>query len=187
MFELAFIYIMKKYPVALVVLLLLNTVGFAQTSKTITKSSVTFQIKNLGINVGGSFSGLKADINFDPEHLEISSIEASVQANTVNTDNETRDHHLKSDSYFDVEKYPEIKMKSVSIKHNSGNNYSGIFNLTIKDKTNQVQVPFTYTENNDDGEFKGILKIKRTDYGVGGKSMVMSNDVTISVDVTTSK
>ena len=78
-------------------------------------------------------------------------------------------------------------MKSVSIKHNSGSNYTGIFNLTIKDKTNQVQVPFTYTENSNDGEFKGTLKIKRTDYGVGGRSMVMANDVTISIDVITSK
>jgi len=78
-------------------------------------------------------------------------------------------------------------MKSVSIKHNSGSNYTGIFNLTIKDKTNQVQVPFTYAENSNDGEFKGTLKIKRTDYGVGGRSMVMANDVTISIDVITSK
>ena len=164
--------------------------GFAFTyitKQSVTKSAVTFQIKNLGINVGGSFSGLKADINFDPAHLETSSIEASVQANTVNTDNETRDHHLKSDSYFNAEKYPEIKMKSVSFKHNSGNNYTGTFDLTIKDKTNQVQVPFTYTENGNDSEFKGTLKIKRTDYGVGGRSMVMSNDVTISIDVSTTK
>jgi polyisoprenoid-binding protein YceI len=180
--------IMKKYPAALALLLLFSTLTFAQTTKhTITKSSVTFQIKNLGINVGGSFSGLKADIDFDPAHPDNGTIEASVQANTINTDNETRDKHLKSDAFFDAEKYPEIKMKSVSIKHNSGNNYTGIFDLTIKDKTNQVQIPFTYTENSSDGEFKGKLKIKRTDYGVGGKSMVMSNDVTITIDVTTGK
>lgn len=178
---------MKKIS-AIFLLAIFSGLAFTYISKqTVSKSAVTFQIKNLGINVGGSFSGLKADINFDPEHLETSSIEASVQANTVNTDNETRDNHLKSDSYFDAEKYPEIKMKSVSFKHNSGNNYTGTFNLTIKDKTNQVQVPFTYTENNNDGEFKGTLKIKRSDYGIGGKSLVMANDVTISIDVSTSK
>ncbi|HEY9004061.1 MAG TPA: YceI family protein [Mucilaginibacter sp.] len=157
------------------------------TKQTITKSAITFQIKNLGINVGGSFSGLKADINFDPEHLDSSSIEASVQANTINTDNDSRDSHLKSEDFFDVDKYPEIKMKSVSIRHNGGNNYTGTFNLTIKDKTNQVQVPFTYTENGGTANFKGSFKIKRTDYGVGGKSMVMSNDVTITIDVSASK
>ncbi|MBS1523591.1 MAG: YceI family protein [Bacteroidetes bacterium] len=178
---------MKKIA-AIFLLAIFSGLAFTYIAKqTIIKSAVTFQIKNLGINIGGNFSGLKADINFDPAHLETSSIEASVQANTINTDNETRDHHLKSDSYFDADKYPEIKMKSVSFKHNSGNNYTGTFNLTIKDKTNQVQVPFTYTENSNDGEFKGSFKIKRTDYGVGGRSMVMSNDVTISIDVSTSK
>ena len=179
---------MKKYPATLILLLILGSLAFAQITKHIVnKSSVTFQIKNLGINVGGSFSGLKADIDFDPAHLETSSIEASVQANTVNTDSETRDSHLKSDNYFDAEKYPEIKMKSVSFKHNSGNSYTGTFNLTIKDRTNQVQVPFTYTENSNDGDFKGTLKIKRSDFGIGGKSLVMSNDVTISIDVSTNK
>jgi len=164
--------------------------GFAFTyitKQNVSKSAITFQIKNLGINVAGSFSGLKADINFDPAHLESSAIEASIQSNTINTDNESRDKHLKGEDYFDVDKYPEIKMKSISIKHNGGGNYTGTFSLTIKDKTNQVQVPFTYTENGDTGNFKGSLKIKRTDYGIGGKSMVMSNDVTISIDVSTSK
>ena len=78
-------------------------------------------------------------------------------------------------------------MKSVSIKHNNGSNYTGTFNLTIKDKTNQVQIPFTYSENGNTANFKGSFKIKRSDYGVGGKSMVMSDDVTISIDVSTSK
>ena len=164
--------------------------GFAFTyitKQNVSKSAITFQIKNLGINVDGSFNGLKAYINFDPSHPESSAIEASVQANTINTDNDSRDTHLKSEDYFDVGKYPEIRMKSVSIKHNGGSNYTGTFNLTIKDKTNPVQIPFTYTENGDAGNFKGTFKIKRTDYGVGGKSMVMSNDDTISIDVSTSK
>jgi polyisoprenoid-binding protein YceI len=173
---------MKKYP-TLLICLLFSAIAVAQVKQTITKSSVTFQIKNLGISVGGSFSGLKGDINFDPAHLDASAIEATVASNTINTDNETRDRHLKSDSYFDVEKYPLITMKSVSFKHNSGSNYTGIFDLTIKDKTNKIELPFTYTENGGTSSFKGTLKIKRTDYGVGGHSLVMSNDVTISIDV----
>jgi polyisoprenoid-binding protein YceI len=179
---------MKKYPAVLAILLILSSFAFTQITKhTVSKSAVTFQIKNLGINVGGSFNGLKADINFDPAHPDSSTIEASVQANTINTDNDSRDTHLKSDDFFDTDKYPEIKMKSVSVKHNSGSNYTGTFNLTIKDKTNQVQVPFTYTDSGNTANFKGSFKIKRTDYGVGGKSMVMSNEVTISIDVSTSK
>ena len=177
---------MKKIA-AIFLLAIFSSFAFSQTKQTVTKSAITFEIKNLGINTGGSFGGLKADIKFDPAHLDASSIEASVDTKTINTDNDTRDSHLRSDSYFDADKYPQIRMKSVSFKHKSGDNYSGTFTLTIKDKTNQAEVPFSYTEAGNAAAFKGSLKIKRTDYGVGSKSMVMSNDVTVTIDIATNK
>jgi polyisoprenoid-binding protein YceI len=178
---------MKKIS-PFIILMLIATVSFAQVKQqTVTKSAITFHIKNLGITVDGIFSGFKGDIKFDPANLAGSSIEASVETNTIDTDNGTRNDHLKSDSYFDAAKYPAITMKSVSFKHNSGNKYTGTFNLTIKDKTNTVTVPFTFAETGNSGEFKGNLQIKRTDYGVGGRSLVMSDDVKIDIDVTTTK
>lgn len=177
---------MKRTFLPLIIVLCINT-AFAQIKHAVTKSTITFQIKNLGINTGGSISGLKGDLQFDPAHLETSSIEASVETSTINTDNDSRDEHLKSDSYFDVAKYPKISIKSISLKHKSGNNYTGTFNLTIKDKSNQVELPFTYTENGNTASFKGSLKIKRTDYGVGGKSLIMSNDVAVTIDVEATK
>jgi polyisoprenoid-binding protein YceI len=178
---------MKKiYPVLLFILF--TTLAFAQVKQqTVTKSAVTFHIKNLGITVDGILGGFKGDIKFDPANLAGSTIEASVETNTIDTDNGTRNDHLKSDSYFDAAKYPAITMKSVSFKHNSGNKYTGTFNLTIKDKTNTVTVPFTFAETGNSAEFKGNLQIKRTDYGVGGRSLVMSDDVKIDIDVTTTK
>ncbi len=169
--------------------MLLFMVGsvFAQVKQTVTQSSISFQIKNLGFMTHGTFSGLQADINFDPAKPEASSINATIDANTVNTDNDMRDNHLREDTYFDVAKYPKITLKSVSLKHKSGNNYDGQFGLTIKDKTQTVDMPFTYTEAGNTGEFKGILKIKRTDFNVGTSSMVMSNDVEIDIDVKTGK
>jgi polyisoprenoid-binding protein YceI len=177
---------MKKY-FASIIILSLSLIAFSQAKHTVTKSSITFRIKNLGINVGGSFSGLKGDIQFDPAHLDASAIEASIDVHSINTDNDTRDEHLKSDSYFDAAQYPKITIKSVSFKHRSGNNYTGTFNLTIKNKTNIVELPFAYTETGNAASFKGSLKIKRTDYDIGDKSLIMSNDVDILIDVTTSK
>ena len=177
---------MKKHFL-LIALLFIATITFAQVKHTVTKSSVTFKIKHLGVTVDGSFSGFKGDIQFDAAHLDASSIEASVNASTVNTDNNSRDEDLKGDGYFDVEKYPKITLKSVSFKHKGGSNYTGMFNLTIKDKTKQVEVPFTYSETGSTASFKGSFKIKRTDYGVGGSSLIMSSDVVIAIDVTTSK
>jgi polyisoprenoid-binding protein YceI len=178
---------MKKiYP--LLFLLFFATCAFAQIKEqAITKSSIVFHIKNLGFTVDGTLAGLKGDVKFDPANLAASSIAATVNVNTIDTDNGTRNDHLKSDSYFDVAKYPNIIMKSVSFKHSNGNNYTGIFSLTIKDKTKTVTVPFTYVESGNNAEFKGNFQIVRTDYGVGGKSMTMSDDAKIDISITAAK
>ena len=178
---------MKKiYP--LLFLLLFSTYTFAQIKEqVITKSSVVFHIKNLGFTVDGTLGGLKGDVKFDPATLATNSITATVDVNTIDTDNGTRNDHLKSDSYFDVAKYPNITMKSVSFKHNSGNNYTGTFSLTIKDKTNTVTVPFTFVESGNNAEFKGSFQLQRSDYGVGSKSLTLSNDVKIDISITTAK
>lgn len=167
--------------------LLAVTNGFAQSKQTVTKSTVTYEIKNMGINTHGTFGGLTADIKFDPQNLAASSIEAAMQTATLNSDNEMRDKHLKSEDYFDVAKYPKITMKSVSFKHKSGGNYTGIFNVSIKDKTKTVEVPFTYTESGSTALFKGIFTINRQDFGVGGSSMVLSKEATVTVEVETTK
>lgn len=178
---------MKRiYP--LLTFLFFATCTFAQVKEqTVTKSSVVFHIKNLGFTVDGTLGGFKGEVKFDPADLAASSITASVDVNTIDTDNGTRNDHLKSDSYFDVAKYPNISMRSVSFKHNSGNNYTGTFNLTIKDKTNTIAVPFTYIESGSAAEFKGNFQIQRTTYGVGGKSLVMSNDVKVDISIATAK
>lgn len=178
---------MKKiYP--LLVCLLLVSYSFAQVKpQTITRSSVIFHIKNLGITIDGKFTGFKGDIKFDPANLPGSSISATVDVNTIDTDNGTRNDHLKSDSYFDAAKYPTITLKSTAFKHKSGNAYSGTFSLTIKDVTKTIEIPFTYTETGNTAAFKGNFQLGRTDYGVGGKSLVMSNDVKVDLEATTSK
>ena len=78
-------------------------------------------------------------------------------------------------------------MKSVSFKHKSGDDYTGAFNLTIKDKTNTVEVPFSFKETGNNATFKGNFQIKRTDYGIGESSMVMSDKVKVEIEVETGK
>lgn len=176
---------MKKYFLFIALLAITN--AFAQVKHAVTKSTVTYEIKNMGINTHGSFGGLTIDIKFDAQNLPASSIEASIETATLNSDNEMRDKHLKSEDYFDIAKYPKITMKSVSFKHKSGGNYTGVFNVTIKDKTKTVEVPFTYTESGNTAAFKGNFTINRQDFGVGGSSMVLSKEATITIEVETTK
>jgi polyisoprenoid-binding protein YceI len=175
----------KKYLA--VIFLFLANCAIAQVKHTVTKATITFKIKNLGINTSGSIGGLQANIQFDPANLGSSIIEATADVNTINTDNDMRDEHIKSDTYFNVAKYPQISMKSAYIKHKSGDNYTGQFNVTIKGKTLPLDVPFTYTINGGNASFTGILKLKRTDFGIGSSSMVMADEVTVNIDVETSK
>ena len=141
----------------------------------------------MGINTDGNIGGLQASIQFDPANLSGSVIEATAEVNTINSDNDLRDEHLKGDSFFDGAKYPKITVKSVSIKHQSGDNYTGQFNVTIKARTKSVDIPFTYTVMGANASFKGTMKLKRSDFDLGGSSMVLSDDITIAIDVETSK
>lgn len=166
-----------------IILLFLTAGALAQVKTTITQSKITFQIKNLGINTSGSIGGLQAVVQFDPAHLNTSLIDATADVNTIDTDNDTRDTHLKSEEFFDVVHFPKITMKSVSFKHKNGDNYIGQFNLVMKDRTRQFDVPFTYTETGNTAAFKGTLKLDRTDFGVGSKSMILSSDVTVIIEV----
>ncbi|WP_162996645.1 YceI family protein [Mucilaginibacter celer] len=168
-------------------LVFLSTLTITAFAQTVTKSDVSFKIKNLGFNVNGTFTGLQAEIKFKPNDLSGSSIEASVASNTVNTDSEGRDNHLKSEDYFDVAKYPKITLKSVSFKRKSGSNYTGSFNVTIRDKTKLIEIPFTYTEVGNTAQLKGDFMILRTDFGIGGKNLILSNEANVSVSVEISK
>jgi len=171
----------------LLALICLNFVVFSQDKNTVSHSSISFKIKNLGINTGGTFGGLSSEILFKPTDLAASSINATVETNTINTDNESRDEHLKSEDYFDVARFPKISLKSVSFKHKGGNNYSGAFNLEIRGKIKLIELPFTYIDNGTTESFKGSFKLNRLDFGVGGSSLILSDEVTVSVEVEKNK
>jgi polyisoprenoid-binding protein YceI len=172
---------MKKNFVLLIIIFI-TTACFAQEKNTVTKSAITFQVKNLGINTVGTIGGVKADIQFNPNNLASDTISASVDVNTINTDNDNRDDHLKSEDYFDVAHFPRIIIKSVSFKHKSGTNYRGTFNLTIKGRTKLIEIPFSYSEKGNTAIFKGNFKLNRLDFGIGESSMMLSNEVTVNVD-----
>src|ERR1700759_1107537 len=114
--------IMKRHFVFVFIVLALtycSNTGNAQ----VTLSAITFGIRNIGIGTGGSIGGLVTKIHFSPANLNSSTIEASVDVNTINTDNSSRDEHLRSEDFFDVLRYPKITLKSVALKHKSGNSY----------------------------------------------------------------
>jgi polyisoprenoid-binding protein YceI len=150
-------------------------------------STVQFKIRNLGFNVNGSFSGLNGNILFDPNNLTASQFNVSIDANTINTDNNMRDDHLRNDSYFDVKKYPVILFASTKITPSNKKATLFVFGkLTIKNQTKDVSFPFTATQSNDGYIFSGTFKINRKDFGVGGTSTI-SDDLEVSLNILSKK
>ncbi|RYY33250.1 MAG: YceI family protein, partial [Sphingobacteriaceae bacterium] len=80
----------------------------------------------------------------------------------------------------------QLTMKSTSIQK-KGSGFLGKFNLTIKGITKPIDMPFTYNETNGKAEFNGSFKIKRKDFNVGGNSMVLGDEVTITIKAVTAK
>jgi polyisoprenoid-binding protein YceI len=150
-------------------------------------SAVTFEIKNFGFNSKGSFTGLEGKIIFDPKDASKASFDVSIKAASINTDNNSRDNHLKKESYFDVEKYPRIRFVSTSL---SGPDKSGHYTisgkLTIKNTTKDIYFSCIATPMGNDYIFKGDFTINRRDYEVGGSS-TLSNNVNISLTVLAKK
>jgi polyisoprenoid-binding protein YceI len=161
-------------------------VAIAATSWSPTTGSVQFYIKNAGITVDGKFSGIVASIKFDENDLTNSSIYASVKTNTVNTGIDKRDEHLLKTEYFDAVKYPKVELKSTSITK-SETGYYGAFDVTIKGKTKNITMPFTFINNGNTGKFSGTLKLNRLDFGVGESSFVLSDDVKVKITLNVKK
>lgn len=156
--------------------------SFAQ-KWTPTIGTAKFSIKMLGMGVDGSFKGIKANIDFNPENPTTSSIFASVDAATVFTNNNLRDTHMREKpEFFEVTKYPTISLKSTSIVKN-GTSYIGTFNFTIKNVTKPIKIPFTFTQTGDKGIFAATFEINRKDWSFGGNTMGMSDKVKISLSL----
>ena len=147
-------------------------------------SKLHFVIKNIGINTGGDIAGMKGKILFDAKQTSTALFDVTVEVNTIDTDNDKRDGHLKKEEYFNVEKYSTIHLVSTEIKAGPDlKNFIFKGNLTIKNITKAIEFPFTAERKNGGALFKGNFVISRIDYGVGKESLALSNKVTISLNV----
>ncbi len=177
---------MKKIKLLFIVgLFSANFVG-AQAWRA-TTTAIGFTAKMLGVRVDGKFKGFQGNIIFDANNLNNATISGSVDAATIDTDNNLRNTHVKEKKeFFEVVKFPKLKMESTKIEK-SGSAYIGTFNFTVKTITKTLKIPFTVDISGDKAVFKGNAKINRKDWGIGGNTLGMSNDVTLNILINTTK
>ena len=97
-----------------------------------------------------------------------------------------RDNDLQSEKYIKADKYKLIEVKSVKL-YPKGPQFAGMFNVTIKGVTKQVEIPFEFTETGNEATFKGNFTINRRDFGVGGKTLTMAEELEVNILVKAKK
>jgi len=174
---------LKKVFTALALFCVITSLGQNYTP-TDAGSKVRFVIKNFGINTGGTFDGLAGSITFDPSNLGSASFNVSVDTKSVDTDMEARDNHLRKAEYFDVEKYPKISFRSTKVTTTNKEGFLYMFGvITIKNVSKEISFPFTQTSKDGGVLFEGEFKLNRRDFGVGGKSFSMSDELNVELSV----
>jgi polyisoprenoid-binding protein YceI len=151
-------------------------------------SRVSFKIKNFGSSVDGTFEGLKGIIKFDDSNLANALFDVTIDASTIDTGIGMRDNHLRKPDYFGVAAFPTIRFVSSKVEKSSKMN-EGIVTgkLTIKKMTKEISIPFRYSDGTGVLQFTGEFKINRRDFGVGGSSISLADELTVLLDVRVSQ
>jgi polyisoprenoid-binding protein YceI len=192
---------MKKSLVALVSLLFIGAGLAAANTYTIdpAHSDVSFEIRHLISKVPGQFNTFDGAIVADFDNLEKSSVTFSIDAASIDTANEDRDNHLRSEDFFNVAENPEITFRSTEIKKTGDNAYAVTGLFTMNGVTKAVTLPVTYLGEMTDawGNTKAGFSIETTlnrkDYEIvwnkvldaGGT--VLGDDVEVSINLQTKK
>ncbi len=160
-----------------------------------THSEVSFKIRHLLAKTSGRFTKFGGTIKVDPADLGKSSVEVSIDAASINTDNEARDKHLKGADFFEVEKYPVITFKSTSVKEVAKGKLEVTGDFTLRGVTKRLTFPITNAGTQPGmkpgtvvaGFIDGALTINRNDYGIKYGPGVLGDDVAISLNIEAGK
>lgn len=157
----------------------ISIASLAQTKWTIDPmhSFVNFSVKHSGISfVDGSFKKFDGTINSTKADLTDANINFTVDVASINTSVEMRDNHLKSDDFFNAEKYPQMTFVSTSFKKAPAKKSTNIYHLkgklTIRDVTKDVTFVVNYggtakdQQGNTKAGFLATTTINRLDYNV---------------------
>ena len=160
-------------------------------------SSAQFSVRHMAIStVRGAFSKVTGSVVFDDKDVSKSTVEVTIDANSVDTRVPDRDNDLRSEKFFDVAHYPSITFKSRRVEQLAPGKLKVTGDLTIRGTTKEVVLdvegptgPVKDPWGNTRNAATATTKINRQDFGVkwnatldnGG--VVVGDDVSIVIDV----
>ncbi len=190
---------MKKYLSLLLLVAFCGSVASVRAEEVYkldpVHSSITFKVRHFFSYVTGSFKKFEGTITVDPDHPEKSSVMATIDATSIDTQNEKRDEHLRNADFFDVTKFPTITFKSKSVKQTGADAGDIVGDLTMHGVTKEITLHAKFL-----GKGKGMGEksisgwqvtpdpIKRSEYNLSWSkavegTAVVGEDVTISIDI----
>lgn len=183
---------MKKSVLSLAFVLI---AGFAFSQTTNWKidnshSNVTFEIDHMVIStVTGKFQEFDGVIKADKADFSDADISFTIQAASVNTNNEKRDDHLRNEDFFDVTNHPTITFIGKKLTPESGKEYKLVGDLTMHGVTKEVELDVKYNGTvkdpwgNTRAGFKVSGELDRTDYGLVYNSALEAGGLVIGEEV----
>ncbi len=155
-----------------------------------THSTAEFSVRHLMItNVRGRFGKLAGVVEYDPENPAAASVEATIDATSIDTRDENRDNHLRGPDFFDVAQHPTITFKSRSVTANRGtlvavgdltmHGVSREVTLTIEDISTPTRDPW----GNQRVGASAHTKINRKEWGRGWNQLLEAGGVAVGETV----
>jgi polyisoprenoid-binding protein YceI len=135
-------------------------------------TTVGFQVRHIFTMLGGKFQDYSGTILIDRARPERSSVEFTIQAGSIFTNDARRDEHLRSADFFDVREHPSITFKSTSVKAAGANVYEVTGDLTMRGVTKRITLPVTLLGEgkdpwgNEKVGFDVSTTLDRKDFGI---------------------
>lgn len=174
---------MKKliYPALFAIVISTSAFTVVNNAKSWSVKEDAYSVKFTSSKFDGAFKGLKSELFFDENNLAVSKLSASIDANTVNTGNGMRNKHAMQG--LDAKTFSTVKFVSNAITKTLGG-YEAKGNITIKDVTKQIIIPFTFTKNAEGGLFAGTFSVKPAEYNVTKSGTPEVLDFQLNIPVT---
>lgn len=160
-------------------------------------STVGFTVDHMKISeVSGEFEEYEGTIKTEGDNFENAEISMTIDVNSINTDNEKRDQHLKSEDFFHAEEHPEITFESTKLEKSGDKEYRLIGKLTMRGKTQKETFKAVHNGTVKDPFSEMIVsgwkisgKVNRYDYGLKwdntteAGNLIVGKEVKINCDV----
>ncbi|WP_375433937.1 YceI family protein [uncultured Hymenobacter sp.] len=153
-------------------------------------SEVQFKIKHLVIStVTGSFKKFEGTIEADGDSFENARVHLTLDVNSIDTNQEQRDQHLKADDFFAAATYPNIIFESTSFAKTGSDTYKVAGNLTVKDVTKPVTLDVDYGGTatdfygNTKAGFEITGKINRKEFGLTWEGITEAGSIVVGEEV----